>query len=352
MRVRHFVANMMIAFAIAAAPEGESLPAPKPNQPWEHEATGLRLPDRLAGMTAEDVYRYPEAVLGFSARYTDNKARLRGDVYVYPCQTRAESASEILEAARHSASRAVWEVEEMQRRGSYKDVKVGEATYKAFDLIPKEEGASGLLSLSMQYVISERSEAGDSETKVGSFLGIMLLSNHLVKVRVTHPLDEKAAMAKRVTEFVNAVRRCVLDPGLRKQTADQIEAYRLDRFSEAGHDLAGGILSYAQVTPLITLTTDDTISTLGDEVEKDYPEASLELLRAFIVGAVAESLKKPGAVPADLPQAGAEEMLRAFEAMSKIRPGLASPRMRALGAAVQDKKAAAWLREQEKQRNR
>lgn len=349
MRACHLAAISILATStISAAPEGESLPAPKPNQPWEHEATGLRLPDRLAGMTAEDVYRYPEAALGFSVRYTDSEDRLRADVYVYPTLKRAETESEIMEAARDSASRAVWEVEEMQRRGRYKNVKVGEATYKAFDLIPKEEGASGLLSLSMEYVIREQGEAGEAETKVASFLGIMLLSNHLVKVRVTYPLNEKEALAKRVTDFVNAVRRCVLDPGLRKQTAEQIVAYQRDRFSVAGHDLAGGILAYAEVTPLISLTIDDTITTLGDGLEKDYPEATLELLRAFVVGAVAESLKKPGAASADLPQAGAEEMLRAFEAMRKLRPGLASTRMKELEAAVNDKKAAAWLREQGK----
>ncbi len=113
---------------------------------------------------------------------------------------------------------------------------------------------------------------------------------------------------------------------------------------EAGHDLAGGILAYAEATPLIALTIDETISTLGEELEKEHPGASLELLRAFIVGAVAESLKKPGEEAADLPQAGAAEVVRVFGVMQKAKPGLSSGRLVELESAVKGKRAAEWLR--------
>lgn len=345
-----FTICLLMSVCSADARDGETFPAPRPNLPWEHESTGLRLPFKLADMAAEEVFRYAEASLGFSVRYSDPKARLRGDVYVYPCPQNAETAEEIKKAAGESAGRAVWEVEEMQRRGHYKKLKMGDAEYQPFDLIPESAGVSGLLSLPMEYTIVERNDAGESENTVGSFLGIMVLKNHFVKVRVTFPMDggakEKAAMEERVRKFINAARRCVLDPGLRAQAAEHIEKYRREPLSEAGHDAAGGILAYADITPMITLTIDDTISTLGDDLKKDFPDAALELLRAFIAGAVAESLKKPGVEAPDLPQAGAEEMLRVFAAMQKARPGLVSARVTELEAAVKQKKATAWLREQ------
>ena len=45
-------ANVLAAFA----GEGEVLPPPVANLPWEHEETGLRLPGELAKMMAEQVF--------------------------------------------------------------------------------------------------------------------------------------------------------------------------------------------------------------------------------------------------------------------------------------------------------
>ncbi|WP_395744064.1 hypothetical protein [Prosthecobacter sp.] len=350
------VCLLLMSVIAAVAGEGETLPPPEPNLPWEHADTGLRLPAELAKMTAEQVFHYEKAALGWSVRYSDRKARLRGDVYVYPCEKKAQTSEEIKEALRETAGSAVWEVEEMQRRGHYMKVKMGDAEYQPFDLIPESAGASALLSLPMAYTIVESDDAGRNETAVASFLGIMMLKNHFVKVRLTYPANgpdkEQDKVVERVSDFVEEVRRCVLDPGLRVQTADQIKTYRSDPLSKKGHDLAGGILAYAEVTPLIALTIDDTISTLGEDLEKEYPQASVELVRAFIVGAVAESLKKPGAEPADLPQAGAAEVVRVFGAMQKTKPGLESPRLVELEAAVKAKKAAAWLQQQQAKREK
>ncbi len=344
------LANLFAAFA----GEGEGLPPPEPNLPWEHAETGLRLPAELAKMTAEQVFCYKEAALGYSVRYSDSKARMRGDVYVYPCPKKAVTAAEIKETLRETAGGAVWEVEEMQRRGHYLKVKMGEAEYQPFDLIPETAGVSALLSLPMNYTIVEKDDAGSNETAVGSFLGVMVLKGHFVKVRITYPVDGREKdvekVEKRVTDFVNAARRCVLDPGLREQTAEQIETYRRDPLSKEGRDAAGMIYAYAEITPIMKLTVDDTISTLGEDLEKGYAKASLELVRAFIVGAVAESLKRPGERAPDLVQAGAAEMVRVCGVMKKEKPGLASGRLAELENAVKGKRAAAWLREQSAKR--
>ncbi|WP_395750475.1 hypothetical protein [Prosthecobacter sp.] len=333
----------------AVAAEGKALAPPETNLPWEHEESGLRLPAELAKMQAQQVFRYDEAALGFSVRYSDAKARLRGDVYVYPCPKKVTTAEEIKEALRETAGGVVWEVEEMERRGHYKNLKKGKAEYQPFELIPEKAGVSGMLSLPMEMTKVEHGEAGDVEVPVGSFLGIMVLKSHFVKVRITYPLDgtekEQEKVEKRVTDFVNQARRCVLDPGLREEAAEQIETYRRDSLSEEGREMAGGIFAYAEVTPIMKLTIDDTIATLGDDLEQVYPKASLELVRAFIVGAVAESLKKPGDVAPDLVQAGAAEMVRVFAAMQKAKPGLSSKRMEELETAVKGKKAAAWFKE-------
>lgn len=345
-----FALFLWVSVCAAVAGDGEAFAPPEPNLPWEHAETGLRLPAVLAKLPAEEVFRYKEAELGYSVRYTDAEARLRADVYVYPCPKKAVTAAEIKEALRENAGTAVWEVEEMQRRGHYKNVKMGEAEYQPFELIPASAGVSGMLSLPMELTKIEEGAAGDAETVVGSFLGIMVLKGYFVKVRITYPLDgtkkEQEKVGERVTDFVNQTRRCVLDPGLREQTEGQIEIYRRDPLSKAGRDAAGGIYAYTEITPLIELTIDDTIATLGADVEKAYPKATLELVRAFIVGAVAESLKKPGEKAPDLRQAGAAEVVRVFAAMQKDMPGLSSPRLAELETAVKAKKAAAWFRDQ------
>lgn len=336
--------------AAFSARDGKSLPPPRPNLPWEHEKTSFRLPAEIEGLTADEIFQLEEPLLGYSVKYVDTKARLVADIYVYPCHRSAKTADEIKEALSDSAGQAVWEVEEMGRRGHYKNVQRGDADYQPFDLIPENTGVSALLSVPLRYGVVEKTDAGESESKVGGHLAIMVFREHFIKVRLTYPIDndekDQEALEKRISDFVNKTRRCLLDTGMRDDIRHQVETYRKAPLAESGHDAAGAVLVYAEFTPLFELAVHGAIASMSEEMTKEYPEASEELIRAFIVGAVAEALKKPGTKPADLDQAAATEMLRTFAAMQKARPALKNTLMDELQKAVNEKHAAAWFRTQ------
>lgn len=329
--------------AAVLAADGTVLDLPLENRPWKHEKTGLRFPDGIKDFDCQQVYQYDEQALGCSVRYVNTKLRVRADVYVYPCPLPSKTDEEMKNAVREEAGNVLGELEQMKRQGRYTKIERGAAEFQDFDLFPEGSGKSCLLTMPLNVNLIENAGAGQVEQTLSSFVGILLYCGHYVKIRCTFPKNDDKKLEKAVDEFVNQVRRLVLDPGLRVVAQEQIAAWRRDPFSEKGRDVAGGVLAYGEITPILRLTITGRIATLGEELESRRKGAQLDLMRAYIVGAVAASLADPPPKTINLPQAGAEEVLSAFALMKKEDPALKSQRLDTLDDAVRKKQAAAWL---------
>ena len=327
--------------ANAQAADGRDLPLPEENKPWKHPASGLLFPLELESFECGGIFEYEEPALGSVVRYLNEKLRIRADVYVYPCPLPLKTDEDMKNAAREAAVSALGEIGEMKRLGHYTKVEPGEATYDTFDLLPEGSGKSCMLNVPLELNLIEKSDAGEVEQVLRSVIRIFIYRGHWVKLRCTFPKEEDKKLATAVEEFAKKVRRLVFEPGLRTLMQKEMVTYRADPLGEKGREASGSLLSLAEASPVLSLTINERIATLGEDLGDQ--ESKLDILRAYITGAVAASLVDPLPETPDLPQAGAEEVLKVYAQMKKTDPKLQSARLDELAAAVTQKKVAQWL---------
>lgn len=78
----------------------------------------------------------------------------------------------------------------------------------------------------------------------------------------------------------------------------------------------------------------------------DYAPLNISSCSSLHRGRSGGIIEETAPEAADLPQAGAAEVLKVFALMQKARPGLSSTGLAEIETAVKAKKAAAWLRDQ------
>lgn len=335
------------AMAALAQHPGEAFDPPKPNHPWKHQETGLRFPHKLGQMESEGRFEYEEKALGVMLRYVSLKQRIRADIFVYPCKAPHKTAKEMMDAASHEAGAVLDEIMLAQKQGAYSDVKEGDATYKEIDLLPEGAGKSCLLEMPLTLTIHEDDVKGKVAVRLRSLVTLSIYGGYFVKIRCTFPEEKEPKTADMIEEFVTQVQMCIVEPGLRQMTRGYIRDYRADPLSAKARDVTGGILAYAEKMPMFNFSVSSALATLAAPLKADFPDAELDMFRAFIVGAVAAAIQEPLPEDVDLEQEGAVEVVKLHKLMLKQKPGLKNPLMSGLIQAVEKGEGAAWFRAQD-----
>lgn len=323
--------------------EGKAFDPPPMNRPWTAPASGLRFPDRLAGLPCTGGFQYNDPKLGSLLRYESEEMRLRVDVFVYPCPLPTETSEELRAAAEQEMERVQASTLATQRMGYYSEMKAEDPAYMEFNLYPPERGKAGVLSQPVRLVFHENTGVPAEDSKVKTVTTLIVFRGHFVKLRSTQPDEPNEAADRVLRSFVDKVQRCVLDPGMRPEIRQHIAVYQADPFSAEAQAASAAIMAYAQITPLITFKIHPALTTLAEQVDKEFPDAALMLLRAYVAGVVAQALQEPLPEQVDVEQAGAQQVLRLYDLMKARKPGTSSALMEELRRAAADQKAAAWL---------
>ncbi len=313
------------AMGAVAPPDGKELDPPTANRPWLHEASGLRFPDELAGLQCTGRFEFNDPVLGSMLRYVEEKLRIKADLYVYPCALPHGTPEELKEAAVNEARNVLGGIRQAEQAGHYSKVTEPEVSYEEISLYPGDSKKTCLLSIPLQMTIHQDNGTGKVEDRVHSFTAIFVYEKHYVKIRCSFAADaDDAKRVKAVEGFVGAVQRCVQDPGMRAEIKQHIRDYQAAPLSAKARDVAGGVSAYAEVTPLIGFSVPGGIVAIGESLDKEFTDATLDLMRGYIVGAVAEALQEPPPQELNLEQGGAMQMVKVYALMKEQKPGLKS----------------------------
>lgn len=353
MKTRHawmllLLAAQLRADSVPARHPGKTFGPPKPNHPWQHAETGLRFPHEVGGMLSEARFEYEDKELGTMLRYVSDKERIRADIFIYPCKAPHTTAKEMMQAATDEAGNVLGEILAAQKQGAYSDVKEGEATYKEIDLLPEGAGKSCLLALPLTLTIHEADVAGQADTQVRSLATLSVYQGHFVKIRCTSPAEQDKKLKPMIEEFVKQVQWCLLEPGLREVMRGEIRAYRADPLSARAREAAGSVVAFAEKTPMFSFKVSPALLRLAEEAKPAFSEAETDVLRAFIVGAVAAGIQEPPPEEPDFEQAGAAEVAKLHELMKQQKPALKNGLMEELARAAAKGEARAWLDAQDK----
>lgn len=336
-------ANLLEAAGLPP-PEGKEFAPPEVNRPWFHEASGLRFPSELKGLECVESFDFAEANLGSMLRYVERELRIKADVYVYPCLLPHGTPEELKEAAVEEARQVLGGIQEAAKVGVYTDVSEPEVSYQELDLFSDDKKKTCLLTIPMQMTIHQDNGNGKVEDRVHSFTAIFVYAKHYVKIRCSFAADkdDKKRVAA-VEEFVDAVRFCVQEPGLRTQMKEHLRTYQADPLSAKARDVVGALIVYADKTPLFGFTVPGEMVLLGEELEKEIPEARLDVMRAYMAGVVAEALREPLPKDLNLEQAGTVQMVKVYELMKKQKPGLKNALFEEFAKAVAAGQGPEWF---------
>lgn len=314
----------------AGGPDVESQPPPKGGAIWRHEKTGLMLPHKLGGLEMRETTVYALEKLGISVRYVSDKLRARADIYVYPCARPHANLDEISQALQDEASAVLAELELMRERGKYASISHDQAIIKEMDL--RNEAKTSHLVLPIHYTINDDRGAGTVPTKVESLLMLVVYGDHWVKVRYTRPADAGKEDEEAGNEFATGVLKCVLAADLRQEVETWIATYRKDPLGKEAADKGGGVVAFADALPVVNLRIGTALTEFGEACGKQVPEATVHVLRAFIVGATYATLK--GRTQAEVVGEGVEEVRALCDLWRKKDPKFTPPSLEELGAAV------------------
>ncbi len=339
---------LLVAETLHAAglppPEGKEFAPPEMNRPWLHEASGLRFPSELAELECVEGFAFAGKNLGSMLRYVEKELRIKADVYVYPCLLPLGTPEEMKEAAVEEARQVLGGIKQAEKAGVYTDVSEPEVSYEELGLYPDEKKKTCLLTIPMQMTIHQGKGAGDVPNRVHSFTALSVYEKHYVKIRCSFAADkDDEKRVEVVREFVNAVLFCVREPGMRAEMKEHIRTYQADPLSAKARDVAGAVSVYADKTPLLVFGMPAEIVMLGESLEKEFPEAPQDLLRAYMVGAVAEALQEPLPKELDLEQAAAVQVVKVYELMKKQKPGLESELVEDFAKAVHAGRGPDWF---------
>lgn len=325
-------------------PEGKEFDPPEMNRPWFHEASGLRFPSELKGMDCVEGFAFAGENLGSMLRYVERELRIKADVYVYPCLLPHGTPEEMKEAAVEEARQVLEGIRQAAEAGVYTDVSEPEVSYQELDLYPDDKKKTCLLSIPMQMTIHQDKGAGAVDNRVHSFTAIFVYAKHYVKIRCSFAADkDDEKRVKAVQEFVTAVQLCVQDPGMRAEMKQHIRTYQADPLSAKARDVAGAVSVYADTTPLLVFGMPGEMVMLGESLQKEFPEAPQDMMRAYMVGAVAEALQEPLPEELDLEQAATVQMVKVYELMRKQKPGLRSELFESFAKAVKEGHGPEWF---------
>jgi len=265
---------------------------PKNGALWRHPATGLSLPQEIAGLRMEGTVIYKGLSFGQSVRYIHRKLGARVDVYVYPCRGASETPKEREALAREEISQVMAGLEYMEKQGNYRKVSWGSGNLREITL--GDDSKTTAVSAPASYELKDQGSDPPTFTPLTSLAVIIIYEDHYVKLRYTLPADPgKEALAMR-DDFVKRLHRCVLDASLRPTILKSVATYRKDPLSEAAREAAGTIIAFSKDSPLVTIVIGKGLVEFAQKCEAQVKGAQVDVMRAFVTGAADASLHDQG----------------------------------------------------------
>lgn len=267
--------------ARAAGDDSDPLVLPQGGAAWHHAKTAISIPQKLGSLRMREGVVYKDPTWGVQLRFTDPELNIRGDVYVYSCRSTYTTDEERRQGAEEEISEVLGGVKQMELKGHYRNLQWDDGSMREIKL--GDDTGSYFFQVPAHYDLIEGEPP--SPSPVRSLSGVLVWRGHYVKIRLTQPADLKKRGKEAADEFVEAVLRCVYDASLRGRVKELVADYRKNPESAEGRDAAGVLTAIGDKSPLVNIVIGPVLMDFCEKCSSYGPEAKLDVLRAFIVGA-------------------------------------------------------------------
>ncbi len=329
-----------LATAPAAEPPGEWKAPAADGRAWRHAGTSLSFPQHLGTYRLAGEFLYKAG--GVFIRYESLEEQARADIFLFPTTPGITDVGEKQRIILKEMEAVVTDMQSMEKQGRYRNVLVGELGGGGIDQWKKPPlpVASRIITATRM----GRSEEGPEEAIISQWIGITVVSDHILTIRHMHPTSAGEQGEAGLKAFVGMIFQVVKDPPLRAELAGMVETYLADPFSDAGQQAATAVLAYLKQTPFYTIGIPEDPFTLWlSHCKAAAPGTESLLLGAFMVGAA-----KSAFADAD-PQVsfndGARQFALMYRQLRAKNPAMAKPEIEEFAAAAEKGQGAKWLQD-------
>lgn len=330
------------------APEGKDnlgawLKLPADGTPWEHTGTGLRFPQMLGTFSLASVFRDSRAEAGVAVTYVRQGSDLKASVVIFPCPHPVELGKDIDAVARKEHERLVSDLKAAAQGGGYVEKQRSPLSQQALTLW--QNGSVPMTVQTIEMVPAEaRQKQQPPPPDINHWLSVLIYKDHFVQLSVIIPTPEMKKDRKQVDDLITQLLQCIRDPALKTEMLLMCQQYLHDPLSKEGRESADTLLAYSKESPVFEIILPgEALTPVLNEVSSFSHDASLDLLRAFIVGSSVVSLQG-GSVDESLDE-GARMFNDVAAHYRKTDSRFALPFIDELARAREAKRAASFLKE-------
>lgn len=323
---------------------GAWLRLPADGTPWEHPGTGLRLPQMLGPFSLTSVFRDSRAEAGVVATYVRQGSDLKASVVIFPCPYPVELGKNIDAVARKEHERLVSDLKVAAQAGGYVEKQRSPLSQQALTLWQNGSVPMTVQTIEMVPLEPQKKPAQPPLPDINHWLSVLIYKDHFVQLSVIIPTLEMQKDRKQVDDLITQLLQCIRDPALKTEMLLMCQQYLHDPLSKEGRESADALLAYSKESPVFeVILPGEALTPVLNQVSSYSSDASLDLVRAFIVGSSVVSLQG-GSVDESLDE-GSRLFIDVATHYRKTDSRFALPFFDELAKAREAKRAPSFLKE-------
>jgi hypothetical protein len=246
---------------------------------YTHAKTGIIFPNEIADHKFIGKEAFDEKGLGEAVSFGHDHAT--ATVYIYDYNRNDIQDDSENRLIMEEISNTIIALQKLQEMGTNNDVKIGQDG-RMFG----KNGEFVFISVPVTYNSIENSERAEKTPPqtIDSLISIGIYRNHFIKIRYSFPRkeqDDLKKIYKQRDEFINDIRKLVLDVDFRGQMKMVIEKYLKDPSNEDVKKALKVVVAYAKMSPLIEIRIGEDILSLLNVNEYPYWK---DLFDSYIIG--------------------------------------------------------------------
>jgi len=320
---------------------GAWLKPPTDGTPWEHTGTGLRFPQMLGSFVLSSIFRDTRPEAGVVLTYVRQNGDLKASVVIFPCPHDLSLGKDVDTILRKEHEHLVGDLQAAARQGGYAEKQRSPLSEDALQL-----WQSGKVPMTVQTIemVPMDTKAKPPLPVINHWMSLLLYKDHYVQLSVVIPGLEMQKDKKQVDDLITQLLQCIREPALKQEMLLICQKYLTSPLSNEGRESADTLLAFSKASPVFEVVLPgEALTSVLNEVSALSPEASLDLLRSFIVGSSVVALQ--GGSADESLEEGARMFISIAAHFHKSDERYKLPFFVDLAEAHKEKRAAAFLRE-------
>jgi hypothetical protein len=266
---------------------GAMLKLPEDGSPFHHGGSGVSYPQSLGDFRMLSLFRDKQKASGVCMTYGHPKLDIKGDIVIYPCPTELKSVTDITPVVRKEHQKLLAEIQTPMQKAGYGEKErspLAEQNISLWD-------ALGIVMTHQTLVLTPVDAKNTQLPGLNLWIGLLLYQDYYLQISVLLPADQVAKLGPVSSELITDILQCVREPALKPKMRTLCANFVKAPFTDASRLGADTLLDVSTKSNTFKVPLPgDAMTAALNEIASRSKDASIDLLRAFVVGSAEAAL--------------------------------------------------------------